>query len=86
MISTADPVTKSALTANKWEAISYLSGIPVERFHTEIPEWYTALHSMSSAGNVGKEEYVETVQRSTLTLPLSDVNREEFKWDTSPRV
>ena len=60
MVTEANSVMKDALTAHKWEVISYLSGVSVHTFQSRVPEWYLALQdafaSMKMRERVKKEK------------------------------
>lgn len=47
---------KSTIISNKWEVISYLSGVSsASQFFTETPEWYSAVHNLLSQVEGGNE-------------------------------
>ena len=48
VLSKATPLMKNIIMSNKWEVISYLSGVSTSGFYTETPEWYAAVHSLLS--------------------------------------
>lgn len=45
---------KNSLTSNKWEVISYLSGVPMQNFRTRVPEWYIALQDVLASFNMSE--------------------------------
>lgn len=54
MVSEAPSVVKNSLISNKWEVISYLSGVPMQNFCTKIPEWYIAIQDILASLNMSE--------------------------------